>query len=446
MQKVAFQEELHALEKNTSMPESSSLKSLCPVVDSDGLLRVGGRLRNAALPEESRHQCILPGHHHVTRIIVSHEHVSKGHIGPEHTLANLRASYWITNGRTAIKSVLRKCFFCRVRRAVRMYPYMADLPACRVAYNQPPFTNCGIDPFGPLYVKQGRKRLKRWGVIFTCLTVRCIHLEIVEASDTDSFINAFRRFTNRRGCPETVYSDCGTNLTGAVNELQEFKSALKKDVITKAAAEMKITWEFNPPAAPHMGGAWERLIRSVKAVMSGLMKDRVLTDPQLNTLFTEVESIVNSRPLTHISDDVNDLQALTPNHILFGLHRNWGYVAETSGDDITSRKKWRQVQALRNLFWDQWKKQYLPTLTQRRKWKEKIPNLKPGALVLLDDDTPKRRSWPLARVTKVLPGDDGIVRVAEILTKDGSYTRPVTRLLRLEDDIEVPQGEGNVDT
>ena len=116
-----------------------------------------------------------------------------------------------------------------------------------------------------------------------------------------------------------------------------------------------------------MGGAWERLIRSVKAVMSGLMKDRVLTDPQLNTLFTEVESIVNSRPLTHISDDVNDLQALTPNHILFGLHRTWGYVAETSGDDITSRKKWRQVQALRNRFWEQWKKQYLPTLTQRRK-------------------------------------------------------------------------------
>ena len=130
-----------------------------------------------------------------------------------------------------------------------------------------------------------------------------------------------------------------------------------------------------------MGGAWERLIRSVKQVMSGLMNDRVLTDPQLNTLFTEVENIVNSRPLTHISDDVSDLQALTPNHILFGLHRNWGYVADTSHKDITSRKKWRQVQALRTCFWDQWKKQYLPTLTQRRKWNKQIPNLQPGQLV-----------------------------------------------------------------
>ena len=335
-------------------------------------------------------------------------------------------------------------FFCQVRRAIRMYPYMADLPGCRVAYNEPPFTNCGCDPFGPVYIKQGRKRLKRWGVIFTCLTVRCIHLEIVESCETDSFINAFRRFTNRRGCPKTVYSDCGSNLIGAVNELEEFKSSLKKDIISKTAAEMKITWEFNPPAAPHMGGAWERLIRSVKQVMSGLMNDRVLTDPQLNTLFTEVENIVNSRPLTHISDDVNDLQALTPNHILFGLHRNWGYVADTSSKDITSRKKWRQVQALSNCFWEQWKKQYLPSLTQRRKWIKKTPNLQPGELVLLDDDT-HRKSWPLARVTKAVPGKDGVVRVAEIRTKDGSYTRPVARLLRLEDDIESSQGEGNVD-
>ena len=149
VQKVAFQEELHALKKNTSIPKSSSLTSLCPVVNSDGVLRVGGRLRNEALPEESHHQCILPGHHHVTRINLSHKHVSKGHIGPEHTLTNLRASYWISNSRTVIKSVLRNCFFCRVWRAVRMYLYMADLPKCHVAYNLPPFTNCGIDPFGP---------------------------------------------------------------------------------------------------------------------------------------------------------------------------------------------------------------------------------------------------------------------------------------------------------
>ena len=170
-------------------------------------------------------------------------------------------------------------------------------------------------------------------------------------------------------------------------------------------------------------------------MISGLTNDRVLTDPQLNTLFTEVENIVNCRPLTHLSDDVNDLQALTPNHILIGLHRNWGYVADTSCKDVASRKKWRQVQALRNLFWDQWRKQYLPTLTHRRKWHKDVPNIEPGQLVLLDDDSQRRKSWPLARVTAVIPGKDGVVRTAEVRTRDGTYVRPVVKLLRLEDDF-----------
>ena len=90
---------------------------------------------------------------------------------------------------------------------------------------------------------------------------------------------------------------------------------------------MNIDWKFNPPSAPHMGGAWERMVRSVKEVLSGLMRERTVTDPQLLTLFTEVENIVNSRPLTHISDDIDDLSALTLNHILLGMHQNWGFLA-----------------------------------------------------------------------------------------------------------------------
>ena len=173
----------------------------------------------------------------------------------------------------------------------------------------------------------------------------------------------------------------------------------------------------------------------------------MLTDPQLYTLFTEVENVVNSRPLTHLSDDASDLQALTPNHILLGLRRIWSYVADTCSKDISSRKKWRQVQALRDRFWDQWKTEYLPTLTHRRKWTHDTPNLKPGQLVLVNDDSQRRKSWPLARVINVQPGKDGVVRVAEVRTKDGTYTRPVVKLHRLEDDnIEGPQGGGRMST
>ena len=198
-----------------------------------------------------------------------------------------------------------------------MFPFMADLPECRAAIGEPPFSHCGCDLFGPVMVKHGRQRLKRWVVLFTCMTVRCIHLEVVEDCETDSFINSVRRFVNRRGSPTHMYSDNGTNFVGACSELIEFVQKLDKPKIVDFATTFKINWSFNPPCAPHMGGAWERLVRSVKEVLYRLIKDHVLTDAQLATVLTEAESVVNS-PLTHISGDPSDLGALTPSHILLG--------------------------------------------------------------------------------------------------------------------------------
>ena len=183
-----------------------------------------------------------------------------------------------------------------------------------------------------------------------------------------------------------------------------------------------------------MGGVWERLVRSVKEVMTGLMRNYVLTDPQLLTLLTEVESIINSRPLTHVSDDLSDLEALTPNHILLGKHRNWAYMSDVKDNDVTSRKKFKQVQAIGKIFWDRWKKEYLPILTQRPKWRTSKPSFKVGELVILQDDNYKRGKWPLARITKVMPGKDNITRIIQVRTRDGEYTRPVSKLYKLEED------------
>ena len=223
-------------------------------------------------------------------------------------------------------------------------------------------------------------------VLFTCLTIRCIHLEVVENCETDAFINSLRRFVNRRGCPTKMFSDNGTNFRGASAELKEVINGLDKVAIADFATNMKIVWDFNPPKAPHMGGCWERMVRSVKEVLFGLMKDHVVTDPQLLTVLTEAESIVNSRPLTHLPSDVSDLEALTPNHILLGKHRNWASLEDTSASDISSRRQWRQVQGLRKQFWSRWVKEYLPTLTKRPCWRQDVPNLKEGELVLLQTD------------------------------------------------------------
>ena len=156
---------------------------------------------------------------------------------------------------------------------------------------------------------------------------------------------------------------------------------------------------------------------------------------------------MNNRPLTHISDDVNDLQPLTPNHILLGMHKHWDYVVDTDARDISSRRKWREVQAISCLFWERWRREYLPKLTKRSRWKQKNVNFRVGELVLLDDDNNKfvrKGKWVFGRITKVLPGDDGIVRVIELRTKEGTYVRPVAKLFKLED--EIPQGEGYVVT
>ena len=436
VQRTAFPNELCAIQGEQPVGKSSQLSGLCPFIDSTGIIRIGGRLRQLDMKPEAKHPIILPRKHHVTKVLVEHYHRRNGHVGAEHVLSLVREKYWIIGGRIIMNQVVSQCFFCRVRRAKRQFPYMADLPKCRAAVDQPPFSHCGCDLFGPVQIKQGRKKLKRWVVLFTCLTVRSIHLEVVQSCDTDSFISAVRRFTNRRGCPTDIYSDNGTNFKGACNELKEFVTNLDKKRITDFASTFHINWHFNPPAAPHMGGAWERLVRSTKEVMYGLVKNHVLTDPQLITWLTEVEHILNSRPLTHLSEDINDLEALTPNHILLGRHRNWTSIADISEADVSSRKKWRQVQALQATFWSRWVKEYLPTLTKRPCWRDQKPNYRVGELVLVQDEDSKRGKWPLGRIIKVMPGRDGVVRTIEVKTTTGTYSRPAAKIFKLEDTPE----------
>ena len=254
VQNDSFSNEIHTLKSGEAVPLKNKISPLSPFVDSAGMLRVGGRIKNAPIPASAKHQPILPKEHPVTKLIIIHDHRRNAHVGREHVLANLRERYWIVNGRSAVKSALRKCFFCRFRRARQQYPFMADLPRGRMAYEEPPFSHCGVDLFGPITIKQGRKRLKRWAVLYTCLTIRCVHLEVVESLDSDNFINCFRRFTNRRGCPKVVYSDCGSNFKGATNELKEAIELSDWQKIEQYATSQKILWNFNPPCAPHMGG------------------------------------------------------------------------------------------------------------------------------------------------------------------------------------------------
>lgn len=307
-QKIRFPEELANLKKGECVRKTSHLYKLNPILDGD-LIRVGGRLSRAAMPVEAKHPVILAKDQHVSTLILRHVHQETGHGGRNHMLSHLRQKYWVPGACAAIRKVLTKCVICRRLSASPGHQKMADLPHNRITPDEPPFSRVGLDCFGPFEVKRGRAVVKRYGLIFTCLAMRAIHLEVLSSLDTDSFINGFRRFVARRGQVLEIRSDNGTNFVGAERELRKAIENLNHNLINDVLLQKSVKWVFNPPAASHHGGAWERLIRSVRKVLNSILKTQTLDEESLVTVFCEAEAIVNSRPLTKASTDPQDLEA-----------------------------------------------------------------------------------------------------------------------------------------
>lgn len=277
-QRQRFGEEMSALSSGKgSVSRQSPIYRLDPVLE-DGLLRVGGRLSRGAMPEEAKHPLILSKDQHISMLILRHVHQNLGHGGRTHTLSKVRKRFWITNANAAVRKIIGDCSFCRRYNGRALEQKMADLPKVRILPDLPPFTNTGVDYFGPVEVRRGRSTCKRYGVIFTCMASRAVHLEVAVSLDTDACINALRRFISRRVQVTSLTSDNGTNFTGADRELKEALAALNQDRIQGALAQVGIQWRFNPPAASHHGGVWERMIRLVRRVLSSVLHQQKLDD------------------------------------------------------------------------------------------------------------------------------------------------------------------------
>jgi hypothetical protein len=428
IQNQMFSAELSTLrnsgDKSVALSKSSHIRRLEPQLSADGFLVIGGRLKN--------HQIILPQKHRVVDLIVMHYHVISGHSGKEHVLALIRENYWIVGARVVVRKILKECTECRRRKPIPVQQKMASLPDDRITAGEPPFTYVGVDLFGPFVVKCGRSELKRYGCLFTRLLIRAIHIEIVHSMETDSFLQALQRFICRRGSVRVIRSDNGTNFVGAAKELRDAVRKLSHTRIEDYLRQRSIQWQFNPPAASHMGGVWERQIRTIRKLLNMLLKEQSINDESLTTLMCLIESIINSRPLTTVSDDYRDLEPLTPNHLLLLRHAAVVPPGQFVQQDNYSRKRWRQVQYLSDVFWRRWTREYLPTLQLRQKWTKSARNIEVGDVVILMDDNTPRNTWPLGRVTEAFPGSDGLVRSVVIKTKSAVLTRPVHKLCLLE--------------
>ena len=430
IQKKNYQKEIETLQENGRVSKKSLIYSLEPTLDEEGLLRVSGRLAHAPISENAKHPVILP-HHHVTELVVKQEHQKAGHAGPEHVLSLVRDKFWIPKGRPMVKRVLKACTQCKRLHGRMETQKMADLPPDRLTPYKPPFSFVGVDCFGPFLVKRGRGQEKRYGCIFTCLTTRAIHIEKLVSLETDSFINALVRFCARRGVPVKIRSDRGTNFLGAQRELSDAISRWTESNQAKKHLLLNhIEWEFNPPAASHMGGVWERMIRSVRKHINAILRNQILDDERLDTVFCEVEQVVNSRPLTHVSSNHKDENPLTPNHLLLLRGVPSVCTGPFTKDDVFGRR-WRHVQFLADNFWRRWLKEYLPLLQLRQKWLQPKRDLKVGDMVIVEETTP-RKEWPLAKVIETHEGRDGRIRSVKIKTKNSVLTRPIHKLCLLE--------------
>lgn len=431
LQMEVYRDEIRSIVQVGKVPKSSSLVRLNPEY-TDGLLRVGGRLQNSLIGEDAKHPIILPSSHHVTRILIRDFHERNAHMGVLHVLSLIRQNYWIVQGLRTVKSVLNRCLDCKRNRHRPVTQQMGQLPEERLIPDKAPFTYVGIDYFGPMTVKSGRRHLKRYGCLFTCLTTRAVHIEIAHSLDTDSFICALRRFVGRRGNPEKIFSDNGTNFVSGEKILRQEIEQWNDSRLAKFCQQHKINWHFNPPYAPHMGGVWERLVRSVKTALKSVIREQLLNDEALLTLVVEIEKILNDRPITQVSSDSRDPEPLSPNKLLI-MRTNASFPPGLfSKHDIYCRRWWKQVQYLANLFWRRWTREYLSNLQVRQKWHTQQRSVDVNDLVLVCDEPSSRGQWPLGLVLEVSKGRDGLVRSCKVKVNGSIKVRPITTLCMLE--------------
>lgn len=252
VQEEAYVDEIDCIQKGQDLPGDSHLKMLKLFIDSEGLLRVGGRIKHSNLGTDEIHPILIPGKHHVATLLIRHHHERIKHQGRHITEGAIRASgLWIVGAKRAITGFIYKCVTCRKLRGRVEQQQMSDLPSERLQ-QEPPFTYVGLDVFGPWEVctrrtRGGSANSKRWAILFTCMSTRAVHIELIEALSASSCVNALRRFFAVRGPAKQLRSDRGTNFIGASKDLRfaaEGDATVGNYLLTQGC-----TWVFNPPHA-----------------------------------------------------------------------------------------------------------------------------------------------------------------------------------------------------
>ncbi|XP_059217225.1 uncharacterized protein LOC131995300 isoform X1 [Stomoxys calcitrans] len=400
-----FTSEYRALESGLPISSKSRLLTLNPYLDEHKLLRVNGRLANSDLSFNERFPIILPETSRFCKLLIDFTHKILLHAEHQIMLRAIRQEFYIIRLKSAIRQCVRSCKICTIYKHKIRNQIMAALPAERCTFSLP-FTHTGLDFAGPFDLKSSKLRnaklQKGYAAIFVCLSTRAVHLEACSDLSTDAFLSTFNRFVGRRGFPNQVFSDNGTNFVGAsrslMKEYREFLKATEKSIAEKYGMH-GFTWHFIPPHAPHMGGLWEAAVKSMKSHLRKVASGLKFTYEEFSTLLVRIESILNSRPLSPISEDPSELLPLTPGHLLRGAALM--AIPEEYSDNQSLLNRWQRLKTLQLLFAKRWKNEYVCELQRRYKWKSAQVNLKENDFVIVKNDNLPPTEWCLGRVIKV---------------------------------------------
>lgn len=406
------------------------LRKLTPFIDHNtGTARVGGRLSAAPLPYTARHPQIIPKDSNLARLLVSDAHDRTVHGGNNVMKTLLYRNYFVFGMDRLVKDHIHRCMSCIRYRHKPVVPQMADLPATRFESVRC-FHLCASDFAGPYLVHEGtrsRARLiKAWICLFTCMSTRAVHFEVVHELSSQAFMAAVDRMVARRGKMSLIYSDNGTNYKGACRLLLEVRDLLRKgNDIARLCADRQIEFTFVSPLSPWKNGICESLVKVLKSHIVGPVSH--LTYVEFETLVVRIEGIVNSRPLIPLTVDRQEV--LTPGHFLVGDHLAVVPELDLDGVSLSHLDRWQVISHAVQHFWKKWRDMYLHTLLPRIKWQAHVPNLSEGNLVIIRNENTPPGLWNMGIVIEVLPAKDGIVRTVRVRTSAGCLVRPVARLI-----------------
>jgi hypothetical protein len=409
------------------------LNNLKPIMDNDGIWRVGGRLSRANISHDQKYPIILPKKCILNEKLFFTYHLKFLHVGPQGLLNAIRLKFWPLGGRHLARSAVHSCITCFKNKPLLSSQIMADLPKERVTGTYA-FNCTGLDLCGPFYVTYKNQRKGTLNKIYVCICIcmstKAIHLEVLSDLTSEALIATLKRFISRRGKPAMIFTDNATNMVGAKSELKKLSELFRTpdNELSAYLTSESIDWKFTPPRSPHFGGLWEAGVKSVKHHLSRAVGKLRFNYEEFETIIIQIEGILNSRPLTPLTSDTDNYDVLTPGHFLIG--RPIQAIPQPDVTHLSENRlsRWQRTSKVVQIVWRKWKNDYLSTLQQRSKWVVEKQNLKLGSMVLIKEDFLPCSKWLLGRIVEVFPGSDNKVRVVKVRTQNGEFKRAVTKI------------------